>query len=95
LILGKIERKSNKKIRYNANKIIKSEISNPALFKKLTKDVYELRTSYNKKKYRLLGFINKGFIVFTHGIIKKTSKMPTKEIDKGIKKQYLEKQSKY
>lgn len=59
-------------------------------FKKLADtDIWEFRTYYNKRKYRLLAFWDKTqvmdtLVIATHGFIKKTQKTPQKEIDKAI-----------
>ncbi len=63
---------------------------NPKFFKKLTDEIWEFRTLYAGIQYRLLGFWDRrnktNTIVFaTHGIIKKTSKVDKKEIDKADK----------
>jgi len=60
------------------------------LFKKLNSDIWEFRTLYNKKQYRLFAFWDKTddkvtVVIATHGIIKKTQKTPKKEIDKTTK----------
>lgn len=63
------------------------------LFKKLNDDVWELRTLYDGMCYRLLAFWDKehnSLIIVTHGFVKKTWKVPQKELDKveAFKKQY-------
>lgn len=84
--LDSIEEKSREKIIYN---IWKSRSSiNKELFKKLQDQIWEFRTNYNKTYYRLLAFWDntdkEGTIVIsTHGIIKKTDKIPKKEIEKA------------
>ena len=67
------------------------------LFKKLNDLIWEFRTLYNGKAYRLYSFWDKSsgketLVVATHGILKKTQKTPTKEIKKAeeIRKLYLE-----
>jgi phage-related protein len=63
-------------------------VLDPDLFKKLDDtDIWEFRTFYNKTKYRLLAFWDKGdkintLVIATHGFIKKTQKTPLKEIAK-------------
>ncbi len=64
--------------------------SDPKLFKKLTKDIWEFRTLYSGTHYGLLAFWDKDdktetLVCATHGIIKKTSKVDKKEIDKANK----------
>lgn len=59
-------------------------------FKKLAdSDIWEFRTYFNKRKYRVLAFWDKTqpietLVIATHGFIKKTQKTPQKEIDKAI-----------
>ena len=59
-------------------------------FKKLADtDIWEFRTFFNKKKYRVLAFWDKTqsietLVIATHGFVKKTQKTPQKEIDKAI-----------
>lgn len=57
-------------------------------FKKLNDTIWEFRTLYSGIQYRLLAFWDKdnntNTLVFaTHGIIKKTSKVDKKEIEKA------------
>ena len=91
-----IEEKARDKIIFNVHKARKS--NDPKLFKKLTDEIWEFRTQYNKKQYRLFAFWDKTkrtktLVVATHGIIKKTQKTPTKEILKAkeLMKKYFEK----
>lgn len=62
-------------------------IQDKELFKKLTDDgIWEFRTKYLGKAYRLLAFWdNDGatLVVATHGFIKKKQKTPPKEIAKA------------
>ncbi len=62
--------------------------SDPKFFKKLTNDIWEFRTLYSGIRYRLLAFWDKDdksetLVFATHGIIKKTSKVDRKQIDKA------------
>lgn len=92
--LSALDKKHSEKILYN---IRKSQLYNDAeLFKKLTDDIWEFRTLYQGLQYRLLAFWDRTashetLVVATHGIIKKSSKMPDKEIQKAenIRIQYL------
>ncbi|MCQ2343280.1 MAG: type II toxin-antitoxin system RelE/ParE family toxin [Paludibacteraceae bacterium] len=83
------------KILYN---IMRSSYSNdPELFKKLENtDIWEFRTRFDGKQYRLLAFWDKRnnqntLVVATHGFIKKTRKTPKSEITHAeqIKDQYF------
>ncbi len=98
-LLDTIDEKSKDKIFYNIDK--SKYVNNPELFKKLDDLIWEFRTKYNKTYYRLLAFWDKTgdtetLVVATHGIIKKTDKMPKAEIEKAkaIMKQYFEQKSK-
>ena len=92
--LVKQDLKSRKKILQNMNRA--QYHTDPKLFKKLTGEIWELRTLYSGKQYRLLAFWDKSkssetLVFATHGIIKKTSKMDKKEIEKAerIRQSYL------
>lgn len=79
--LQRIESKTRDKITYNIDKVIYT--LDPELFKKLTGDIWEFRTLYNGKQYRLLAFWDKTkgietLVIATHGFIKKTQKTPSK-----------------
>ena len=96
--LDTIEEKARDKILFNIDKAQKNNDSE--LFKKLNEDIWEFRTLYNKKQYRLFAFWNKTnktntLVITTHGIIKKTQKTPKKEIEKAtnlMKKYFTSKQ---
>lgn len=98
-LLDTIDEKSKDKILYN---IDKAKYSNdPEIFKKLDDLIWEFRTKYNKTYYRLLSFWDKTdktetLVVATHGIIKKTDKIPKNEIEKAraIMEQYFEEKTK-
>jgi phage-related protein len=98
-LLDMIDEKSKDKILYNIDKA--KFVNDPELFKKLDDLIWEFRTKYKKTYYRLLSFLDKTdktetLVVATHGIIKKTDKMPKAEIEKAkaIMKQYFEQKSK-
>lgn len=67
-----------------------SLLLDPEAFKKLAEtDIWEFRTLFNKKKYRVLAFWDKSepvdtLVIATHGFIKKTQKTPQKEINKAV-----------
>jgi len=90
-----IEEKERDKIIFNIHKVRKC--NDKSLFKKLTNEIWEFRTIYNKKQFRLFAFWHKTentntLVVATHGIIKKTQKIPKKEITKALelRKKYYE-----
>ena len=75
-----------RKIYYNIDKIA-AGIIDSELFKKLEgTEIWEFRTLYQKRAYRLFAFWDnemETFVVATHGILKKTQKTPKKEIEKA------------
>ena len=90
-----IDEKSKDKILYNIDKA--KYVNDPELFKKLDELIWEFRTIYKKTYYRLLSFWDKidtteTLVIATHGIIKKTDKIPKAEIEKAkaIMKLYFE-----
>jgi phage-related protein len=97
--LENLDDKTREKIYYNIKKA--QFVNDNELFKKLNDYIWEFRTLYNSKAYRLFSFWDKidgkeTLIVATHGILKKTQKTPLKEILKAeeIRKQYLINKSK-
>ena len=84
--MSKIDAKSKKKIYYN---IDKAKLANvPELFKKLDDKIWEFRTKYIGLQFRLLAFWdktdkNETLVLATHGIIKKTDKVPKTDIEKA------------
>lgn len=71
-------------------------INDVELFKKLTGNIWEFRTFYNKTYYRLFAFWDKRqgmttIVIATHGVIKKTGKTPRENLEKteAIRNQYL------
>jgi len=89
-----LDDKTREKIFYNMKK--SQSINDNEIFKKLNEFIWEFRTLYNSKSYRLFSFWDniqgkETLVVATHGILKKTQKTPWKEIKKAeeIRKQYL------
>jgi len=93
--LENLDEKVRDKIIYN---ITKARLSNDKeLFKKLTEEVWEFITLFNKCHYRLFAFWDKSeksetLVISTHGLIKKTGKTPPAEIEKAerLRKTYFE-----
>ena len=92
--LKTLDLKAVEKIFFNID--IAERTKDPVLFKKLSGNIWEFRTKYNKMEYRLLAFWDKStstetLVVATHGIVKKTDKMPLKEIDRAeaIRRSYF------
>lgn len=97
--LENLDPKTREKIYYNLKK--SQFVSDNELFKKLNDSIWEFRTLYNSKAYRLFAFWDKvngkdTLVVATHGILKKTQKTPPKAIKKAedIRMQYLEHKNK-
>lgn len=86
--VAKLDRKTIKKIFYNID--LAEQTNDPKLFKKLQNEIWEFRTKYSGLQIRLLAFWDKEdkqetLVLATHGIVKKTDKLPSKEIDRAIK----------
>mgnify|MGYP006273207711 CR=1 FL=1 len=86
--LDGLDEKSRRKVIYNIDK--SRYVNDPKLFKKLTNEIWEFRTKYQKNQYRLFAFWDKRdkretLVVSTHGMIKKTGKVPKPEIEKAKK----------
>jgi len=86
--LDKLDEKARDKIVYN---IWKARSTNDQeLFKKLQDEIWEFRTKFNKSYYRLFAFWDKidkndTVVISTHGLIKKTDKIPKSEIERAEK----------
>ena len=92
--MRKLDLKHRKKIIQNMDRA--KFHTDPKLFKKLDGEIWEFRTLYSGKQYRLLAFWDKTkqtetLVFATHGFVKKTSKVDRKEIDKAerIRQQYF------
>ena len=93
--LGSLDLKTREKIYYNVDK---AKLGlDPKLFKKLTDEIWEFRTKYSGLQYRLFAFWDRTdksetFVISTHGIVKKVSKVPKADISKAerIRKEYFE-----
>lgn len=74
--LDGIDKKARNKIFSN---IDRAKVKNDnTLFKKLTSEIWEFRTLFNKKQYRLFAFWDKTdnkvtIVIATHGIVKKNA----------------------
>lgn len=95
VFLDNLDEKAREKIIYN---IRKAQVTNDKdLFKKLTDEIWEFRTLFNKTYYRLFAFWDKTsniatVVISTHGLIKKTDKIPQGDISKAerLKELYFE-----
>jgi phage-related protein len=84
--LNTLNEKIKDKIIYNIDK--SKYVNDPELFKKLDDDIWEFRTKFSRIYYRILAFWDKKdktetLVIATHGIIKKTDKVPKGEIEKA------------
>jgi phage-related protein len=93
--LDELDEKVKAKILFNIDKA--QQMNDPRLLKKLTPEIWEFRTQYESLQYRLLAFWDKRdkedtLVICTHGIIKKTDKVPSKDIEKAekVRKYYFE-----
>jgi phage-related protein len=93
--LDSLDEKAREKIIYNIRKA--QVINDNDLFKKLSGEIWEFRTLFNKTYYRLFAFWDKTeksntVVVSTHGLIKKTDKTPPKDLNKAenLRKLYFE-----
>lgn len=84
--LASLPQQAQDKIGYNIKKIQAGTIDSE-LFKKLgNTEIWEFRTLYGGKAYRLFAFWDTRtdtLVVATHGIVKKRQKTPAKEIAKA------------
>lgn len=86
--LASLDQKTRNKIFQTFDRA--SLLLDPEAFKKLADtDIWEFRTLFNKRKYRVLAFWDKTepvdtLVIATHGFVKKTQKTPQKEINKAI-----------
>lgn len=97
--LNKLDEKARHKVIYN---VTKARFSNDKdLFKKLQGEIWEFRILFNKTYYRLFAFWDKSdkvntVVISTHGIFKKTAKIPKAELDKAerLRNKYFESKNK-
>lgn len=97
--LDGLDEKTRDKIFYNIWK--SRSTSDKELFKKLQDEIWEFRTLHNKTYYRLFAFWDKSnkqntVVISTHGLIKKTNKLPKKEIEKAerLREKYFSEKNK-
>ena len=93
--LDSLDEKARDKVIYNIHKA--RYTNDKELFKKLSGEIWEFRTLYNKTYYRLFAFWDKSekedtIVISTHGYVKKTDKIAKSEIEKAerIRNQYFE-----
>ncbi len=86
VFLDTLSAKAKEKVIYNIWKA--RQVNDKELFKKLQGEIWEFRTLHSKTYYRLFAFWDKDdktdtVVISTHGIIKKTDKVPQSDIDKA------------
>lgn len=93
--LDSLDRKVIVKILYLID--LTEQTNDPKLFKKIHHDIWEFRIQHTGLQIRLLAFWDKSdnkqtLVVATHGFIKKTDKIPIREINKAvlIKRKYFD-----
>ena len=93
--LDSIDSKAREKLIFNIDKA--RYLNDPKVFKKLTSQIWEFRAEVKKLQYRLFAFWDKRdsrdtLVICSHGVIKKTDKVPEKELLKAekIMKLYFE-----
>jgi phage-related protein len=84
--IAELRPKAAKKVFYNID--LAEQTNDPRLFKKLRKEIWELRTKYEGLEIRLLAFWDKSdnqetLVIATHGFIKNVDKVPENEIDRA------------
>lgn len=84
--LDRLDKKSREKVLFNIWK--SREVNDPELFKKLINEIWEFRTKYSGKEFRLLAFWDKEestntLVVAIQGFIKKQQKTPKNEIERA------------
>lgn len=82
-----LNEKTRIKILYNIDKA--KQLNDPKIFKKVTEHIWEFRTVYGGLQYRLMAFWDSRtkkdtLVIATHGFIKKTDAIPTKELHKAV-----------
>jgi len=82
--LQTLDKKTQEKILENIR--ISRFKNDPKLLKKIDTVIWEFRTRFSSKQIRLLAFWDKrknAIMICTHGFIKKSTKIPAKEIKKA------------
>lgn len=92
--INSLDSKSRNKVIYNIDKA--TYLNDPKLFKKLEGEIWYFRTKFLKLQYRVFAFWDKTdnvetLVVATHGVVKKSNKVPKSEIEKAerIRQKYF------
>ena len=88
LFFDTLDKKVVEKILYVID--LAEQTKDPKLFKKINTNIWEFRIQFSGLQIRLLAFWDtskekKSLIIATHGFIKKTDKVPMREIKKAEK----------
>lgn len=93
--IGEQDKKTRAKIFQGIEKA--QTLNDKKFFKKLQGEIWEFRTAYNSKQFRLLAFWDKRdkkntLVIATHGFVKKQDAVPKREIEKAeaLRTQYFE-----
>ena len=86
LFFDTLDKKAVVKILYLID--LAEQTKDPKLFKKINKDIWEFRILFSGLQIRLLAFWDTSkekhsLVIATHGFIKKTEKVPVREIKKA------------
>lgn len=81
-----LDPKSRNKIFYNIDKA--KLVNDPKLFEKLEGEIWYFRTKFLSLQYRVFAFWDKSdnketLVLATHGVVKKSNKVPRSEIEKA------------
>lgn len=93
--IASLDTKTVKKILYRID--LAEQSNDPKVFKKLNDNIWEFRLLFHGQQIRLLAFWDnrqgrQHLVIATNGFIKKTSKLPAKELKRAesLRKKYLE-----
>ena len=93
--VAKLDKKAARKVFFNVD--LAEQTNNPKLFKKLKGEIWEFRAKHFGNEIRLLAFWDKEdplhtLVLATHGFLKKTDKVPAKEIERAenVRRKYFE-----
>jgi phage-related protein len=84
--MNRLDQKVREKVYFNMRKA--RHVKDKLLFARINEEIWEFRTMYSNQKIRLLAFWDKSdatdtLVIVTHGITKKTSRVPRREIQKA------------
>lgn len=92
--VNNLDLKSRKKVFFNIDKA--KYINDPKLFEKLEGEIWYFRTKFLTLQYRVFAFWDKTdnmdtLVIATHGVVKKSNKVPKSDIQKAekLRKEYF------